>query len=115
MSNVAVGSAKSLESPDTLFQCGQLPSVPLDMSEFFEAIWHGEGIGDGADLEEALQAYLLVQPEDGNWVQACGIDGADPQVERFDSFDAYLDNVDPLETIAVTPKMIADAIALLPT
>ena len=23
------------------------------MSEFFEAIWHGEGIGDGADLEEA--------------------------------------------------------------
>ena len=25
------------------------------MSEFFEAIWHGEGIGDGGDLEEALQ------------------------------------------------------------
>ena len=30
------------------------------MSEFFEAIWHGEGIGDGADLEEALQAYAVV-------------------------------------------------------
>ena len=28
------------------------------MFEFFEAIWHGEGVGDGGDLEEALQAYV---------------------------------------------------------
>tara|TARA_B100001939_G_C16502628_1_gene430289 strand:- start:208 stop:465 length:258 start_codon:yes stop_codon:yes gene_type:complete len=85
------------------------------MSEFFEAIWHGEGVGDGGDLEEALQAYLAVKPEDGDWVEACAADGADPVVERFASFEAYLDNADPLETIAVSPRMIADAIALLPT
>ena len=84
------------------------------MSEFFEAIWHGEGIGDGADLEEALQAYAVVKPKDGDWVEACAADGADPVIERFPSFDAYLDNADPLETIAVTPQMIAEAIALLP-
>ena len=85
------------------------------MLEFFEAIWHGEGVGDGGDLEEALQAYLAVKPEDGDWVEACAADGADPVVERFASFEAYLDNADPLETIAVSPRMIADAIALLPT
>jgi len=115
MSNVAVGSEKSLNRPDTLLQCVQRPSVLFHMSEFFEAIWHGEGIGDGGDLEEALQAYLAVKPKDGNWLEACGADGADPKVERFASFDAYLDNVDPLETIAVTPQMISEAIALLPS
>ena len=30
--------------------------LELKMSEFFEAIWHGEGVGDGSDLEEALPA-----------------------------------------------------------
>ena len=24
------------------------------MSEFFEAIWHGEGIGDGGDLDDVI-------------------------------------------------------------
>ena len=47
-------------------------------------------------------------------MEACAADGADPVIERFSSFDAYLDNADPSETIAVTPKMIAEAIALLP-
>ena len=85
------------------------------MSEFFESIWHGEGVGDGGDLEEALQAYLVVKPEDGDWVEACAAEGADPVVERFASFEAYLDNADSLETIAVTPTMITDALALLPS
>ena len=85
------------------------------MSEFFEAIWHGEGVGDGGDLEEALQAFIAVKPDDGDWLEACAADGADPVIERFASFDAYLDNADPLETIAVTPGMIIEAIALLPT
>ena len=48
------------------------------MSEFFEAIWHGEGVGDGGDLEEALQAYVAVKPEEGDWVEACAAEGADP-------------------------------------
>lgn len=88
--------------------------TPCNMTAFLEAIWHGEGIGDGADLEEALQAYVVVKPDDGDWVEACAADGADPVIERFPSFDAYLDNADPLETIAVSPQMIAEAIALLP-
>ena len=85
------------------------------MSEFFEAIWHGDGVGDGADLEEALQAFVAVKPDDGDWVGACVAEGADPVIERFASFEAYLDNADPLETIAVTAQMIVDAIALLPS
>ena len=50
------------------------------MSEFFEAIWHGEGVGDGGDLEEALQAYVAVKPEEGDWVEACAAEGADPVI-----------------------------------
>ncbi len=84
------------------------------MSEFFEAIWNGQGIGDGADLEEVLQAYVLVKPEDGDWIAACAAHAAQPYVERFASFDAYLDNADPLERIPVSAQMIADALALLP-
>ena len=34
---------------------------------FFEVFWQGEAIGDGGDLEEALTAYLAVQPEEGSW------------------------------------------------
>ena len=85
------------------------------MTEFFEAIWHGEGVGDGGDLEEALQSFAAVKPEDGDWLDACAAEGADPVIERFASFEAYLDNADPIETIAVTPQMIVDAIALLPS
>ena len=33
-------------------------SFQSEMSEFFEAFWHGEGIGDGGDLEEALQSFV---------------------------------------------------------
>ena len=85
------------------------------MSEFFEAIWHGEGIGDGGDLDEALQAYLVVKPENNDWIEACAVEGADPHIERFASFEAYLDNADPLETIAVSAQMIVEALALLPS
>ena len=84
------------------------------MSEFFEAIWNGQGIGDGADLEEALQVYALVKPEDGDWISACAGQAEPPHVERFASFDAYLDNADPLERIPVSAQMISDALALLP-
>ena len=37
---------------------------------FFEVFWDGEAIGDGSDLEEALTAYLSVQPEDISWAEA---------------------------------------------
>ena len=45
------------------------------MSDFFESIWHGEGVGDGGDFEEALQAYIVVKPDDGDWVEACAAEG----------------------------------------
>ena len=41
------------------------------MTAFLEAFWHGEGIGDGGDLSEALLAYAEVKPDDDDWVAAC--------------------------------------------
>ena len=81
---------------------------------FFEVIWHGEGIGDGGDPEEALQAFAAVAPEDGDWSAACSASGADPCLHRYASFDAFLDNADPLETIPVSATMIEMALAALP-
>ena len=74
------------------------------MTAFLEAFWHGEGIGDGGDLEEALQAYVSVKPEDGDWEAACAAEGAEPRIERFSSFEA------PLETIALSASMISEAL-----
>ena len=37
---------------------------------FFEVFWHGEAIGDGSDLDEALTAYLAVQPEEAGLIQS---------------------------------------------
>jgi hypothetical protein len=81
---------------------------------FFEVIWHGEGIGDGADPQEALQAYAVVAPDDGDWSAACAEPGAEPCLNRFASFDAFLDNADALETIPVTAAMIKEALSALP-
>ncbi len=81
---------------------------------FYEVMWHGEGIGDGADPEEALLAYAAVAPEDGDWQAACEAPGAEPCLQRYASFDAFLDNADALETIAVTAAMIEAALAQLP-
>jgi hypothetical protein len=82
--------------------------------QFFEVVWHGDGIGDGGDLEEALQTYALVRPDDGDWAAACALPGADPCVRRYASFEAFLDNADELETIPVTAVMIEAALADLP-
>ena len=81
---------------------------------FFEVLWHGEGIGDGADFEEALASYVAVKPEEGTWHDACAEPGASPCIKRYGSFDAYLDNADELETIPVTATMIESALAQLP-
>jgi hypothetical protein len=81
---------------------------------FYEVVWHGEGIGDGGDPGEALQAFAAVAPEDGDWQTACAAPGAEPCLNRFASFDAFLDNADALETIPVTAAMIEAALADLP-
>ena len=77
---------------------------------FFEVLWHGESIGDGGDLAEALQAYATVKPDDHDWPRACAQPGAEPCIRRYASFEAYLDNADELETIPVTAAMIAEAL-----
>ena len=81
---------------------------------FYEVIWHGEGIGDGGDPDEALQAYAAVAPDDGDWAAACAEPGAQPCLHRFASFEAFLDNDEALETIPVTAAMIEAALAALP-
>lgn len=78
--------------------------------EFFEVLWHGEAIGDGADLEEALQAYAAVRPDDDDWMTACARAATAPAIRRYASFEAFLDNADELETIPVTAAMIAAAL-----
>lgn len=78
--------------------------------QFYEVLWHGDQIGDGGDLEEALQAYAVVKPDDNDWVAACAEAGADPCIRRYASFDAYLDNADELEIIPVTAAMISGAL-----
>ena len=80
---------------------------------FFEVLWHGDQIGDGGDLEEALQAYAAVRPDDDDWEAACAEAGAEPCIRRYASFDAFLDNADELETIPVTAAQIAAAVAAL--
>lgn len=80
---------------------------------FYEVLWHGEGIGDGGDLEEALQAYAAVKPDDGDWMAACAQAGANPCIRRYTSFEAFLDNADELETIPVTAAMISAAVEAL--
>ena len=82
---------------------------------FYEAIWDGESIGDGADLVEALQAYISVRPDDGNWEFAFMDLDDTPHLQRFTSFDSYLDNQDPLEIIPVNVEMILSAIGQLPS
>lgn len=77
---------------------------------FYDVIWHGESIGDGGDPGEALLAYAAVAPEDGDWAAACAAEGAEPCLNRFASFEAYLDNADALETIPVTAAMIEAAL-----
>ena len=77
---------------------------------FYEVFWHGESIGDGGDLEEALLSYQVVNREDFDRFQACNATGPNPHLKRYKSFDDYLDNADPLETIAVSYSMISDAL-----
>ena len=77
---------------------------------FYEVYWHGEAIGDGGDLQEALACYALVAPDDGDWEAACADSEAEPHIERHASFDAFLDNEDALEIIAVNAQMIVEAL-----
>jgi hypothetical protein len=84
------------------------------MTAFYEALWYGESVGDGADRDETLTAYSAVRPDDGDWNAHCAAPGADPHLLRYTSFEAYLDNADAIERVAVTAAMIEAALAGLP-
>ena len=77
---------------------------------FYEVFWYGEHIGEGGDLEEALQSYQAVKPKDSDWPKACSPEEANPYVNRYASFDDYLDNADSLEMIHISPSMISEAL-----
>ena len=79
---------------------------------FFEVFWHGEAIGDAGELDEALASYGVVNPEDGDWAAACV--EAEPVIQRYASFEAFLDNDDALDTIPVNAAMIEAAVAQTP-
>jgi hypothetical protein len=82
---------------------------------FYESVWQGESIGDGADVAEALLAYRAVRPGeddwDGDWQALLTSSKADPHLLRYASFEAFLDNADALERIPVSAAMIATALA----
>jgi hypothetical protein len=80
--------------------------------DFYEVFWHGEAIGDAGDFVEALACYGVVKPEDGDWAAACG--EAEPEIQRYASFEAYLDNDEALETIPVNVTMIEAAVGQAP-
>jgi hypothetical protein len=79
---------------------------------FYEVFWHGEAIADAGDLDEALASYGVVKPEDGDWAAVCG--EAEPEIQRYASFEAFLDNDEALETIPVNATMIEAAVGQAP-
>ena len=83
----------------------------MSQDPFYEAIWDGEGIGDGGDVEEALLSYAQFQDDDLSWLEAIRRCSEPPCVKRYRSFEAYLDNADEVETIPVTVDMIEIALA----
>ena len=82
----------------------------MSQEPFYEALWEGEGIGDGGDVQEALLSYALVQDDDLSWEEAIRRAGHPPCLKRYHSFEAFLDNADELETIAVSAAMIEAAL-----
>ena len=82
----------------------------MSQEPFFEALWEGEGIGDGGDVNEALLSYAAVQDDDLSWEEAIRRASAPPCIKRYSSFEAYLDNADELETIEVSAVMIDAAL-----
>ena len=78
--------------------------------DFFEAIWYGEVIGDGDDIDETILSYIHVKPDDGDWQKACTYQRSMPYLHRYSSFEDYLDNADPIETIFLNHEIISKAL-----
>lgn len=68
---------------------------------FLELLLGEEVVGDAADLPEALELFQQLKPEDSSWEQLCSDPATLPSIRRYSSFEAFLDNADALETIAL--------------
>jgi len=76
---------------------------------FYELLLQGDAFGDAGDLEEALAALREARPKDRTWQELCDDPEAAPQIRRYRSFEAFLDNEDAIETIHPTAAMLDEA------
>ena len=73
---------------------------------FYELLLQGEAFGDAGDLEEALAAFREARPKELSWEELCADPDAAPEIRRYRSFEAFLDNEDAIETIHPTAAML---------
>ena len=73
---------------------------------FYELLLQGEAFGDAGDLEEALAVFREAKPKELSWDELCADPAAAPEMRRYRSFEAFLDNEDAIETIHPTAAML---------
>ena len=73
---------------------------------FYELVLQGEAFGDAGDLEEAIAAFREAKPKELSWQELCADPDAAPEIRRYRSFEAFLDNEDAIETIRPTVEML---------
>jgi hypothetical protein len=73
---------------------------------FYELLLQGEAFGDAGDLEEAIAAFREARPKELSWQELCADPDAAPEIRRYRSFEAFLDNEDAIETIHPTVAML---------
>ncbi|MFM8260044.1 MAG: hypothetical protein ACKN83_09520 [Vulcanococcus sp.] len=76
---------------------------------FLELLLGDEAVGDAADLQEALEVFRELKPDDSSWLELCADPATVPTIRRYSSFEAFLDNADALETIQLGADQLAAA------
>jgi hypothetical protein len=76
---------------------------------FLELLLGDEVVGDAADLQEALEVFQELKPDDSSWPELCADPATAPTIRRYSSFEAFLDNADALETIQLRADQVAPA------
>ena len=76
---------------------------------FLELLLGDEAVGDAADLQEALEVFRELKPDDSSWPELCADPATVPTIRRYSSFEAFLDNADALETIQLEADQLAAA------
>lgn len=75
---------------------------------FLELLLGEQAVGDAADLQEALQVFQELKPEESSWQELCSDPATVPTIRRYSSFEAFLDNADALETTELRADQFAD-------